>query len=450
MNTRTRRWLVMLPSAADLTAVHVVLTPMRSIVDGVRLVRLDRSGREFVGQGRMGMMTLEFGDLRIDDKYLGELVVSYQEDAPQIAEIAWEWTGSVPPQNPGFALPLDHGGYPSAAEVQDFGAVTVKTEVSSSEEALLRSVLLRLLEQLGIPITLVTKGERKRFFEKYETRLGDIHVHRRMAMEMDERARRFFLALDVGTMAPDLPEEWRENLQFVNVELATRVEMRALFGRSGCVPLFQPSNRLNAALREVSTFVQGLVLTHLHDPAEPKLFEWAFQRFAMDRIAVTHPDPVLHALLQSHGAPNGEAFFRFAELALTCIGERIHRSFWIERLEALARLAHAYAEYGSARDEKGTYVYAYREGRRFPARRLGELEGLYARPAKVTDEHWLLRLEDLFTSMVSEAIKAEGTMRLQSRKLETRAPFERQDPDRAAARSVGALMAWREATEIIL
>lgn len=197
------------------------------------------------------------------------------------------------------------------------------------------------------------KGERKDFFAKYEERFGDIHVHRRRAMEIDERARRFFLALDLGAMAPDLPDEWRSNLAFVNAILATRIEQRALSGRSSSVPLFQPSARLHAALREVSTFVQGLVLTHLHDPSEPNLFEWAFQRFALDRIAVTHPEPVMHALLQSHGAPNGEAFFRFAELAFTCIGEKLHRSFWIARMGALAKLAQVYSEYGAARGADG-------------------------------------------------------------------------------------------------
>lgn len=66
------------------------------------------------------------------------------------------------------------------------------------------------------------------------------------------------------------------------------------------------------------------------------------------------------------------------------------------------------------------------------------------------DEDWILRLEDLFTSMVSQALEAEGKLRIPVRGIVNAAPFARQDPDHTSARSVAVLMAWTGATEVIL
>lgn len=419
---KSREWLVLIGNHPSVSALDLAFVPPRSRLRSVELENLLEPGSSVGGELRDKLVTVLLPGVH-KGFFVGLLRVTYEEDAPLIAEGVWESDDAEDPKG-GFryAIPIDlfaQGGLvgPSASGIKELPV------------SLIRYLWQGLLAPHAIPLGLIRPEDRGRFFERHLAAGENIFALRRTAMDCDNRTRQFFLGLDAGTLASEVPEVWRNIAAGVNSRLAVRVDVRAMLGRDRQVPVFARSARFATSLQQASMFVQTLIITHLYDSGSD-LVDWAFTRFAVEGLAVTHPRAVEHGLLQSHGAPDGEAFFRFAELALACIDHGIHSDFWQRHLGTLVRTAHVYAEHGGELNASGRRIYSYRENRRFPTNRLRVLGGLYQVPQRQAPLEFL---EDRFTSLLAQALDLTGSTPVDTRPLRHEATFEPQDTDRELA-----------------
>ncbi len=409
------------PRVSGLAAAFV---PERCQLQAVRLAFF--GGDVIVGSVERGLALVEFPVLPVKGGVGGILEIDYSEDAPLPARMGWASPDPASADAFGLAIPLD--------VFAQAGLVSLGNPGAQSQEipkALLDYLWQSLLGDSAFRVEILP-DDGGTLLRRFIARFPDLFVTRREAMEMEERARRFFLALDVGTLAPGVPSEWKGVMTSVSGRLASRIRVRSIVGKDR-VPVWPRSRRFAAQLQVASMFVQSLIVTHLYGAGGADLLDWAFTRFSIDKLAVTHPREIQHKMLQSHGAPDGIAFFRFAELALACIDHGVHPAFWRKHLGDLARTAHVYAEHGAELVSSGEYVYAYREGRRFPAERLRQLRAQYVEPAAVDKR--VPFFEDKFTSMLHQALSARGSVLASTRPLDSKnaADFVRQDTDRSLA-----------------
>jgi hypothetical protein len=418
-----RQWIVLLRAGAGVSGLDVGLVPKRSHLRRATLRRLESPNTYPASlTGRVAAFELREED--VGELFVGVLEVEYFGDAPQVAEIAWRTSGDATP----------------VSYLVDVAPLIELGLVSPSEAKLehLRVVWGLALRLFGEPVGGKTRDAAE-FATSFNQRASQAYRHRREVQEKDERARRFFLALDLATLGPDLDEEWRTLVADLNEYLTWRVEVRASVGGTD-VPVWESSERMTQRLRVMSSFLRGLMAVHLDESVAPGVTEWAFVRFATDSLAVTHWDEEKHDLLLSHGAPDSELFFNFAELALACLDDGIDAPHWERSLPALARAAHVYAEHGAEKNGDGRYVYAYREDRRFPLARIREIDEHYQLPAAVSAKEFF---EDRFTSLVAQALpvaKAAPSSQ-RARGVRHRARFVRQVTRTPSAHAFEKLLA---------
>ncbi|MBL8858093.1 MAG: hypothetical protein JNL28_06300 [Planctomycetes bacterium] len=426
MIIQTRQWLVMLGGTGVVSALNVIFTPQRSRIKRVKLTRLIEP-HEYPGTATNGIALIPVPEVAIGVAFVCLLDVTYTEDAPQIASIAWECSTPPDPKAFSYALPIDVFVNAGLVTPPEQGKPAPPLDFTGEISASLKYLWQHLLAPRAIPIEIIGTHQRTEFLRRCSDAFENIYTIRRQALDLDDRTRRFFLALDVGSAGRQVSPEWLTALVHVNNKLAMRVNARSVAARLGRVPIWAPSKRFARPLRDVSMFVQTLILTHLVDADQKSLVDWAFTRFAVESLAVSHPEPCRHALLRSHGAPDGEAFFRFAELALACIEQGVHVDFWTTHLETLVRTAHIYAEHGAERNVRFEYIYAYKENRRYPIPRLAQVGRLYAaRPASIPAH---VHYGDLFTSVLWYALRPNTPPPFHTRPLVSRAEFARQNTD---------------------
>lgn len=476
MNVRRCTWVVAIGKRANVRSLLVAFGPVRTRIVSAQLASDLDEDPFVVAKPRADaprIIELPTTPHDVVPSSVVYLHVDFIDEAPQIVDIAWTAT-TLERKSTSAALPIDvllRGGL-------------VDDSNSFSRALSSPHVLSFWLEDYGVPVSFLSTAESEAFLathrattytDPFTQQTGDIYAMRRLAVEIDQRARSFFYMLDLGAMADGLPPEWTAVVQHVNTRLALRITQRSMLGRRQAeepryrVPVWPRSRRFARHLHEVSIYVRTLILTHFPEHAlsesrgAARTFEWALLRFATDKLSISHPDPRIHADLQSHGAPDGEGFFRLAELAFACIEHEIDSSFWFEHLNALVLAAHVYGEHGAdlvrvdeARDLAGgeapryvrQYVYKFDENRRYPRRRLAYVCSQYGSPSPSSpsptpgSKAWRKRvrkLENRFTSMLGQALEPGAPVEMLYRRLKRkhRAKFRHQRTgDPAAAKSL--------------
>lgn len=386
MNGHLRQWFVFLKADVSVSGLELELVPERSRVLRVSLRHVPSVSR-YRARLEGHSVSIRFPAVSAVHGLVALLDVVYSGDAPLISAIEWR-ADRVDPERP-FSVMLE------VEPLLDLGLVLARGD-EHQDVAPVPWELASLLhgEEIGFIDTSDSMTPSS------SAAAGGIYTIRREAQAMDEAARRFFFALDDATLGPDVDGERRELIESVTEMLVWRVRERASVG-DRYVPKWEPSDRRTRRLIVVSAFVRTLMETHLEERVHPGIVEWAFLRFATECLSATHLDPGLHGRLLSHGAPAGELFFGFTELALACIELDIDRTHWERHLPVLVRTAHAYAEHAGVRNSLGRYVYLFRENRRFPLGRLQTIARSYHVPARVPST---LFLEDRFTSLLAKAL----------------------------------------------
>ncbi|NOT31230.1 MAG: hypothetical protein HOP15_12355 [Planctomycetes bacterium] len=386
MSQHLRQWLVLLKADVTVSGLQLEFVPERSRVLRVGLRHMPSAVR-YRAQVEGRVVSIRFPPVSAGRGLVGLLDVVYSGDAPLISAIEWR-ADPVRPEHP-FSVMLE------VEHLLDLGLVLARGD-EHQDVAPVPWEMASLMH--GDEIGFVAASDA--VASTSSAAAGSNYAVRREAQAMDEAARRFFFALDDATLGPDVDAGRRELIESVTETLVWRVRERASVG-DRYVPKWEPSDRRTRRLIVVSAFVRTLMETHLEERVHPRIVEWAFLRFATECLSATHLDPDWHRRLLSHGAPAGELFFSFAELALACIELDIDRSHWERHLPILVRTAHAYAEHAGVRNSLGRYIYLFRENRRFPLRRLQAIDRNYHLPSRVPSA---LFLEDRFTSLLSKAL----------------------------------------------
>lgn len=388
-----QEWIVLLAGVEYAEALVVAFAVNRSRIRDVELHLLTHAGT-YSSALSENTAAIELPRVGVGKGVLALLRVTFEDDVPLLAAGAWEYSGAC--ANP-FAIAL-----PRALLTEE----VARLYRSGADDELMRHFVLGSVLERVIPVEVVESGQD--FIARHRRPRRDVYEVRRKALARDERTRQFFFQLDYASASARVPREWGSAMAYVNRKLAQRVRVRAMLGRGGDVPIWPRGRRLARRLQIASTFVQTLVVAHLYDAEEGDLVHWAFARFALEGLAVSHSDPVLHRLLLSHGAPDGVAFFRFGELALACVENGIDEDFWAEHLVSLAASAHLYAEMAADVDADGRRFYAYREGRRFPQYRRTEVETKYTEVRGLRPLDAVAALTARFTSLLGQALDERG------------------------------------------
>lgn len=161
----------------------------------------------------------------------------------------------------------------------------------------------------------LTRAEAERLF-----------AERKRAIELDARARRFFLRLDRATSQPLEPVLYSTCIGPLFQSLWRRACLRASCarrsgpGRSPGVPDLTRIAPPPAQLRRVASIFLDAADELGRDSSDPAAdLCWAFEQFASGRLATHHPEAEFDRLLETHGVPDGVAYLLFAEFALACL-----------------------------------------------------------------------------------------------------------------------------------
>ncbi len=383
----SKQWLVLLQTERRAVGLDVFLVPERCRIvrSSLRLLGVDAG---HAGSIAGGSVSLRFEPVSAATGVVGVLELEYTGDAPVVAGIEWLVEGSVDARAFSYALEVE--------ALVDLGLVLAgdkEVEVTPVPwEAALRMI--------GEPVDVVVKsGSQPPSIAAIDPG-QEVFALRRTALLRDEAARRFFFELDDATLGPAVDPGRQELFEGANEALAQRVIDRAGVG-DRYVPAWEESDLFSKRMCAVSSFVRTLMEVHLDERAWPGVTEWAFTRFATECLCAGHTDPDVHERFKAHGAPNGELFFSFAELGLTCVSLEIDPAFWSQHLGTMVLAAHLYAEHGWARNAHGRVVYAFRRERRFPLKRLRALHASYRPPLGEAPE---IFFEDRFTNLMSKAL----------------------------------------------
>ena len=160
---------------------------------------------------------------------------------------------------------------------------------------------------------------------------------RQESEEQERRARRFFHKLDRMTMLDRAIPRYED----LYAAMGHRLDVRL---HSAGRPEFDPLTPEEVELAQVaSDALNTLILTELGGDVSS-----AFELFAGEMLSTNHGSLASDDALLSHGVPNGEDFFLFAEFAFACVDVGIDSFLWESRLEHFVRASHVYAEQGQS------------------------------------------------------------------------------------------------------
>lgn len=381
-----RRWTAQVRTATESRGLALVFAGTRTRILAVRV----RSGEEeFQGVPERSVLRLRWPPKTLAQGAIVELEIEFTGESPLIARAIWiaERSG----RKPDGILP-------------DW--LTIPTEVQPElqylweAEVLKRSVHVQVLDEPQTAMLLRTAASTS----------ASLHDERRRANEIDARVRAFFADLDERTDLGAVLPELADSIDLVSGILFQRIEIRSAYGIAGEVPIFDPEPEEHLDdLEAISSIFVELHGQHLVLDDGTDLMSWAFEQFCIDSAAVFHHDPLIHEQMASMGAPNGSEFFKFAELAFTCVENGVDAVFWEPHLLALVRAAHSFAEHadktaaGSATMGVGNAL-SFAQGRWLPFTRRGQTREDYDLLLAGTTSARESReaLEDRFGSLIAQ------------------------------------------------
>ncbi len=399
-----RKWVVELKVAVPADLVAVVFTWSRTLIQAVRIqflgdgtqspqgVDLSPQGRLFEGQVPNGLVPS--GKVELSVKFLGNV--------PRLALVLC--VGEVDASE---ALPR---------------LVPTELTVAAGSEAL-AELAGRELARLEVPRRFVTNAQYQDFKQKSAQIDKDLYVLRRNALISEASVRMFFLELDEQSDSNMADAAWKEQMRVVSAELFRRIEVRARRGCAREVPLFGPEQdpareqTLIDGLKQVSGLFERLVTKHLPpDKGDTDMVDWAFEQFTSCSAGAYHHDPAVHRQIQTCGVPNGSEFFKFTELALTCLDKGIQPDLWRRLLPSLVRCSHLFVEQQSKVPDPnearmlGANHFEFQQGRycHIDWREQRQLEYRSLLSGKSAEQIELC-LRHRFTSILAQALKDTTT-----------------------------------------
>lgn len=255
----------------------------------------------------------------------------------------------------------------------------------------------------------------------------DEDAARFQALEVACAAGRYFAEIDMRSSKPFVPGDLPQGvLTNGRDKLDDRINARAAYGVAGkswtaealtlptLIGLEKFANKTSAMFEKAEQ--------QLADPGggvHP--VEWAFELFVSGRLAVAHPFEFTHNVIMVRGAPDGEAFLLFAELASQCLELGVEVDFWRPRFRHLVRMmilfeAHPATDAAIIQDLGHSQanlkdLYSFYDGKQIAMRTVFDLRRSHAEvldPLGPADQRALL--EDAFTWAAGRIRVADGSV----------------------------------------